>query len=100
VHRREGVREGPHAGGGGQVDALQGEPGLEHVRVRVDEGGRHQGPVQVDDVVGVRRQTRGGVLRPDPGHDAVGDEQRLGEGVGGRVDDAVAVQGGAHRPTR
>ncbi len=89
-------RERRRAARGREVDGLGREAGLQQVHVRVDEPGRHEGAVQVDHAVGAGREAGGGVLRAEPGHDAVVDEQGLGEGVGGRVDDSVAVQGGRH----
>jgi hypothetical protein len=50
------------------------------VHVRVDEGRRHPGVLEVDRDVGL--QGRPGGVRADPRHDAVLDEQRGGERVG------------------
>ncbi len=57
--------------------------GLAQVRVQVDEAGRDDAAVRVEDAVGVES-------RPDGGHDAVLDTD-VGGPLTGRVDDATAA---------
>ncbi len=107
-----GAEDGAPAGpAGGVGDAVQGDgqgrrprqvqpgqrqPRRREVHVRVHEGRRHPGVLEVDDHVG--RHAVGGALGPDPGHGGPVDEHSGGEGVGRRADPPPAVERRRHGP--
>ena len=78
----ERIREAAHPAALGEVDSLAHEPGLQEVRVRVDERRCDERAVEIDHVIDGVRQSARGVVRAEPGDDAVRHEHSLGGRVG------------------
>lgn len=65
--------------------------------VRVGEGGGHERPAEIDDLVDTLREGVGRAFGTDPGDVAAFDDHRRGEGVGGAVYFAPAEEDGPGR---
>ena len=75
-----------------ELQRVQRDARLGQVDVGVDEAGRQQRAVQVDDVHGGVGDGRGGLFGAHPGDRVAVDQHRGGKGIGGGVDGTVAVQ--------
>ncbi len=67
-------------------------PGLRQMDVRINESGRDERAAEVDDVHGTVGDRRRRLFRPHPCDGVTVHEHGRGEGIGGGVDGAVAVQ--------